>query len=487
MAVPSVRIRGRNQEKVAPGGEYVLYWMTAYRRLEDNYALDRAVEWAVQLRRPLLILEALRCGYEWASDRHHTFVIQGMVENQAAAHAAGVGYYPYVEEVEGAGKGLLRALAQRACVVVTDEFPCFMLPRMVDAGARQSPVLLESVDSNGLLPMEAAGRPFDLAHSFRRFLQKELAGHLSQAPEPTPLEGLNERLPSALPPSEATARWPVALPEELLQRGLQRLPVDHQVEPVPDLVGGPSEADFRLRRFLERRLSRYVEERNLPEASATSELSAYLHFGHISVHKVFRMLAQEEGWTTYNLSDATGGHRAGWWGMSEGAEAFLDQLVTWRELGFNMCWYNSQYDQYASLPPWALTTLREHSHDVRPVLYSLEQLDEAATHDPLWNAAQRQLRQCGLIHNYMRMLWGKKILEWSDTPEVALERMIHLNNKYALDGRDPNSYSGIFWVLGRYDRAWGPERPIFGKIRYMSSDNTGRKLPVESYVNWFRG
>jgi deoxyribodipyrimidine photo-lyase len=168
--------------------------------------------------------------------------------------------------------------------------------------------------------------------------------------------------------------------------------------------------------------------------------------------------------------------------MNENAEAFLDQCITWRELGFHFCHYRRDHDRYESLPGWAQKTLARHAGDTREYLYSLEQFDAAATHDSLWNAAQNQLRREGRLHNYLRMLWGKKILEWSSEPREALEIMIELNNRYALDGRDPNSYSGIFWVLGRHDRAWGPERPVFGTVRYMSSKNTARKVPVKQYL-----
>ena len=168
--------------------------------------------------------------------------------------------------------------------------------------------------------------------------------------------------------------------------------------------------------------------------------------------------------------------------MSRNAEAFLDQLITWRELGYNMCANLHTYDLYESLPAWAQDTLDGHRKDPRPLLYGLEHFENADTHDPLWNAAQTQLKREGRVHNYLRMLWGKKILEWTPSPEEALDIMIHLNNKYALDGRNPNSYSGIFWILGRYDRPWAPERPVFGKIRYMSSQNTARKLRLKQYL-----
>ncbi len=226
----------------------------------------------------------------------------------------------------------------------------------------------------------------------------------------------------------------------------------------------------------------YPDDRNQPAADATSGLSPYLHFGHISSHEIFHELVVQEKWSAASLGTRTTGKRSGWWGMSESAEAFLDQFITWRELGYNFSSQREDYDEYDSLPDWAKKTLAKHARDHRPTVYSHEEFAAAATHDPLWNAAERQLLLEGRLHNYLRMLWGKKILEWSPTPEEALATMIELNNKYALDGRNPNSYSGIFWILGRFDRPWGPERPIFGTVRYMSSDNTARKFDVQPYV-----
>ena len=253
---------------------------------------------------------------------------------------------------------------------------------------------------------------------------------------------------------------------------------------VPETPGGPRAAERTLRRFLDERLTRYATERNQPEVEAASGLSAYLHFGHVSVHQVFearddpRVLDVDAAWPP----------RAAVSGRAGGAcrprpQSFLDELITWREVGFNMCHHRpDDYDKYSSLPAWAQATLSAHAGDPRPHAYTPEQFEAAETHDPLWNAAQTQLAREGRIHNYLRMLWGKKILEWSASPEQALATMIELNNKYALDGRDPNSYSGIFWVLGRYDRPWGPEREIFGTVRYMSSENTARKVRVKDYM-----
>jgi deoxyribodipyrimidine photo-lyase len=252
--------------------------------------------------------------------------------------------------------------------------------------------------------------------------------------------------------------------------------------PPADLAGGALAAAKAWRRFLGEGLADYPERRDEPDEEGTSGLSPYLHFGHMGTHRVFADLAEREGWDPGRLSPQAHGSRGGWWGMSPAAEAFLDQLVTWREVGFHTASKQEGYDRYESLPAWARATLEEHARDERDHLYALEEFERAATHDPLWNAAQRQLVREGRLHNRLRMLWGKKILQWTKSPRRALEVMIELNNKYALDGRDPNSYSGIFWVLGRYDRAWGPERPVFGKVRYMSSGNTARKCSLEGYL-----
>lgn len=481
--VPQERIRAVNPSAANPQGAYVLYWMTAYRRLSWNFALDRAVQWALELQKPLVILEALRVDYPWVSDRFHSFILQGMRENEALSRATPATYYGYVERASGEGKGLLSAMGQRACVVITDDFPAFFLPSMIEAAARKLPVLLEKVDSNGLLPMNSPGKVFPSAYIFRRYLQHTLRNHLEHRPLENPLDRLPP-LQSAPNLENLFHRWPPCTAKDLERPDdlASTLPIDHRVNAC-SIPGGTTPARRRLEHFLARQLSRYAQDRNHPDEDVTSGLSPYLHFGHLSAHEIFEAVVRQEAWSLDKLALKATGSRAGWWGMSEGAEAFLDQLVTWRELGFNMCRYAADYDAYESLPAWARETLERHAADTRPYVYALEELEKAETHDPLWNAAQTQLVVEGRIHNYLRMLWGKKILHWTRSPKEALQFMIELNNKYALDGRDPNSYTGIFWVLGRYDRPWGPERPVFGKVRYMSSKNTARKIRLEDYLS----
>jgi deoxyribodipyrimidine photo-lyase len=480
MPVPAVRVRPINDLDARPDRDYVLYWMIASRRLQANFALQRAVDCAREWGKPLIILEALRCDYPWASDRLHHFVVDGMADHARALAGTPVAYFPFVESSRGDGKGLLAALAGRACLVVTDDFPAFFIPHMIAAAGRTIDARLEAVDANGLLPMRATEKVFLTAFSFRQYLQGCFRDHLQEWPDALTFDDL----PNAVIPSAVTERWQPTPPDRLESPGtwLGSLPIDHRVAPVA-LRGGSRAAHARLRDFLDHKLSRYVEDHSHPDADATSGLSPYLHFGHIGSHEVFAALMTTEGWTSRRLGPGRKGQREGWWGASPNAEAFLDQLITWRELGYNMCaWQPHDYDSFDSLPAWARATLDRHAADPRLSPYTRDQLAAAATHDDVWNAAQRQLTTDGTCHNYLRMLWGKKILEWSPSADEALETMIELMNRLSLDGRNPNSYTGYCWTLGRYDRPWAPERPIFGTIRYMSSDNTVRKLRMKQYL-----
>jgi len=481
LSVPSIRVRVVSDVPPNPDGEWVLYWMTAQRRTSWSHALDHAVDLARRHARPLLVLEALRCDYPWASDRLHRFVVEGMRDNRDRLQGTPIGYLPFVEDVAGAGRGLLAALASRSVVVVTDDSPTFFLPDMLRAAAASIEARIEAVDGSGLLPLAATDRAFSRAFDFRRHLQRRLPAHLGETPRADPLDAADLPATPPLPPA-VLSRWPAADLDRLCSDGgLAHLPIDHAVGPVP-YRGGSAAASALLERFIAERLPRYVEGRLDLDDRATSELSPYLHFGHVGAHEVFAAVIAVERWSVEALSPSATGGREGWWGMSPAAEAFLDQLVTWRELGSVFQHHERPNTGFDSLPAWALETLARHAVDPRPFRYSLRQLERAATHDEIWNAAQRELLRDGRIHNYLRMLWGKKILEWSADPRTALEVMTHLNNKYAVDGRDPSSDSGLQWCLGRFDRAWGPERAIFGKVRYMSSDSARRKLRLGDYL-----
>lgn len=483
--VPPIRVLTCNNSPINNEGDFVLYWMIANRRIDHNYSLQRAVEWSVQLKKPLVIFEALRINYPWASQRFHKFVIDGMKDNSIAVETEGnkgVLYYPYLEPKHGDQVGLLESLAQKACVVITDDFPCFFIPAMIRLVSNQIPVRFEKVDSNGILPLNFTDRVFTTAFSFRAFLHNNLREHLGHFPSANPLSGIDLPRFKELP-KKITDKWPSALPilRSKDDKFLKALDIDHSVKE-SFIVGGSKAAKKAMDCFLKSSLIQYKDLGNDPDENVRSGLSPYLHFGHISSHNVFKQLVKHEEWNPSHLSAKGGGKREGWWNMSPAAEAFLDQLITWREIGYNMCSKRHDYDRFDSLPSWAKDTLKKHTSDKRPYVYTLDEFQSCKTHDALWNAAQNQLNNEGRIHNYLRMLWGKKILEWCETPQQALKIMIELNNKFALDGRNPNSYSGIFWVLGRYDRPWGPERPIFGSIRFMSSVNTQKKLNLKKYL-----
>ena len=482
---PATRVRAQNTQPIENGGKFVLYWMTAARRARFNFGLQRAAELAIQLGKPLLVVEPLRCDYPDACDRFHQFVVEGMAANAAALRETNAFYYPYTERVPGEGRGLIETLSHAAAVVVTDWFPGYFLPRMTAALAQRVAIRVEAIDSTGLIPAASHGRPFPTARGYRAFMQRTLKDHLADFPveDPAALVAGLRRLRAI--PGDVRSRWPPLTDRELAQPGqlVAGLPINHAI-PAVQFTGGSPAADARLSSFVRSRLPLYGTEHNHPDADATSKLSPYLHFGHISPHQVFSAVMTAERWTTRKLQKTRAGAREGWWGVSSSAEHFLDQLTVWRELAFNGCAWTPDFHSYDALPSWARATLDAHLEDARPHVYSLAQLEGAETHDPVWNSAQRQLRQEGWFHGYLRMLWGKKILEWCRHPAEALERMEILMNRYSLDGRDPVSYLSYGWVLGRADRPW-PEREIFGTVRCMTSASARRKLRMTDYLRTF--
>jgi len=478
--VPPDRIASANRLPLRADGEFVLYWMIAHRRPHWNHALQQAVARAVELNKPLVVCEYLRSGHLWSCDRLHRLMIEGMAVNRAAFARSSAHYLPYVEARAGDGAGFLRPLVARACCVIADEFPCYVHPRMVANLAAEAPCLVETVDANGLLPLRATAAAHHRAVDFRRTLQKTLRPHLGHFPAADPLR--SARLPRLTPDQLPNG----SDPDELLKDGLAQLPIDHTVGPVA-LHGGFVAARAQLDAFLDHRLGRYADERSTLVDGAASGLSPWLHLGHISAHEVVQAVWERTAWTPDRLGSATRGSKDGWWNASPAADAFLDELVTWRELGHHFAFHRPDYAEFSSLPVWAKTTLDQHRGDRREHLYTREQFETASTHDELWNAAQRQLRSEGFIHNYLRMLWGKKVIEWSATPEEAWATLDQLNNRWAVDGCNPNSWSGIAWCFGRFDRSWAPQRPIFGSIRWMSSDNTRRKMNVKPYLARWSG
>ena len=480
----SHRVFKRNQLEVNPDGEYVLYWMQINRRFHYNFALEYAVGWANKVNKPLLILEAFSCDYPWATDRSHTFMIQGMEEHTEYARSKGINYFSFVENEAGQYKKLLFDLAAKASLLITDEYPVFIMRERNDTYSKELSIPYVTVDSNGLIPLGLTKKDPYSAYLFRKIMQKNFIEAYTNPPEKDPLDDLKHRQIIEIPAS-VTDHLPIA--EEVYQEMetfISSLNIDHSVKPI-HWHGGRAAALGMLGQFVSNALLEYDDKRNHPDEKKTSQLSAWLHFGKISEYEIVKTVLeyQPKGWDlnkiTYN-NGSTGGFFNG----DPNIDGFLDEVITWREVGFHFAHHRPDYDKYASLPDWALSTLEEHRDDPREWTYSYEQLAASETHDEIWNAAQTQLREEGIIHNYLRMLWGKKVIEWTETPEQALKYLIDLNNTYAIDGRDPNSYSGIFWCFGRFDRAW-QEREIFGKLRYMTSDSTRKKVKLKQYLNRF--
>jgi deoxyribodipyrimidine photo-lyase len=484
MAVAPDRIRILNAAPPRPERAYVLHWMEANRRVRHNPALGRAAELSRALARPLLVLESLRVDEPHASDRLHTFAMQGMAENGRRLAGRAL-HHAFVERRAGETRALVAALASRACAVVVDDYPASDVPRVTAEAARDADVRFEAVDASCVVPFRLAGKDYPTAYAYRRFLHGALPAWLERLPPEDALRGAALRAPPSLPAAIARA-WPAADPADLDAPGrlVASLPIDHGVPPAP-LQGGSAAAEARLAAWLRDGLPRYADERNAPDAEGvTSGLSPWLRAGQLSSFEVVRAVLRREGWTPALLSPAANGARQGFWGASPPAEAFLDQIVTWRELGFVTCAHVPGHRTWASLPSWARATLEAHASDPRPRRYGRDALEQARTSDALWNAAQRQLLREGTIHGYVRMLWGKRVLAWTRSPRGALDLLLELNDRWALDGRDPNSVSGIFWCLGRYDRPW-PERAVYGTVRTMTSESTARKVSLRRWLARF--
>jgi deoxyribodipyrimidine photo-lyase len=478
--VPQERIRVISQgESVNPGGS-VLYWMHMNRRWSWNFAIDRLLEWRAQGLQNVIVLETLPF-HQVLTDRHAAFVMQGMQEFEGLAEC---GPFIYRAQSRKCGQVIVKYvqdLAKTVDVLIVDDHPDRDYRHFLDDLPNHTSARIEAIDSCGLIPFRSASRFFPTARGFRRLVRSHLAESLFALPDP---RSLIERFDSPQRPNKPLWIGWLKDHEAIMapQQAVRELPIDHSAA-VVSTPGGPSAARKRWREFRETSLEHYPERRNHPDENGVSGMAPYLHFGFISPYEMVVDLLKRAVEMRWSCEQSPEDARPEiWWNLPPCVAEFLDQLVVWRELGLNLCLHCDNYDHFESLPEWARRTLAKHAFDPRPVTYTLEQLEFAQTHDRVWNAAQNELREEGRLHNYLRMLWGKKIVEWTRDPQTALEWMIFLNNKYGLDGSDPNSYTGITWILGRYDRAWGPERPIFGLVRYMSTDNARRKLRLKKYL-----
>ncbi len=438
--------RARRLRDGNAGSGPVVYWMSRDQRIRDNWALLFAQQRALEQRRPLAVLFCLVGDFLGATKRHYKFMLKGLENVRRELEALDI---PWILRIGDPTQEIPRVLDEwNAAELVTDFDPLRIKRTWKNEVCRRVSLPVFEVDAHNIVPCWVASPKQEYgAYTIRPKLHRLLPEFLDAFPH-------LERPPFS---------WEPPTPSVDVADASKKLVFDADVPEVPGISAGSDAANAAMRDFIERRLDDYPEKRNDPNAGAQSGLSPYLHFGQLSAQR----LALEV--TRTDVRD-------------EAREDFLEELIVRRELADNFCFYNDAYDSTAGFPDWAKTTLRVHTDDPREHFYALETFERAETHDTLWNAAQRQMVATGTMHGYMRMYWCKKILEWSPSPEKAVEISVFLNDRYSLDGRDPNGYTGIAWSIGGvHDRAW-KERPVFGKIRFMNRNGCARKFDVEQYV-----
>lgn len=453
MPVDSERISKLNSAPDRPDRQFVLYWAQMNRRVETNHALLYAAELANLHRLPLLYYEGLTCSYEYANDRLHTFILQGVPETARRLKKAGIGYVFYLRRTSRDSNHALYDLTQNAALVVTDDYPVFIGRRHNARVPEKLDVAYYVVDSSCVVPTKVIPERQYAAYTIRPKIHRALPRFL-KAPDSL---RVNRRFELAIPD------FHTEVTDEDIPALVASCEIDHSVAPSISFRGGYRQAKKLLDSFLRENLSRYAAARNEPSEHATSHLSPYLHFGQISSLEI-----------ALSVQDFAREHKLI-------AAEYLEELIVRRELAFN---YAARVDNPGSLdnlPDWAGETMKKHARDKRDPCYTPAQLERAETYDELWNATQKEMLLRGKIHGYYRMYWGKKIIEWSRTYEEAAQTMIDIHGKYALDGRDPNTYTNILWCFGLHDRPW-PERPIFGTLRYMSLEGMKRKTDTAAYI-----
>jgi deoxyribodipyrimidine photo-lyase len=437
------RIRVLRQTEFKPGP--VLYWMSRDQRVHDNWALLHASDLARQHAVPLTVTFCLADNFLGAGNRSYAFMLRGIVEVVKQLRTLGIPFY----FLHGDPREQLPRLVHRLGVgaLVADMDPLRPKREWLQQVVGKLDITCYQVDAHNIVPVWITSPKLEYAaRTIRPKLQRLLPEYLEPFPEVTPQQ-------SGQTPWPDEPDW-----ESLLSR------YHNAGQPEPDwLPPGEKPATERMHSFIKNKLSLYTQHRNDPNLGGQSDLSPYLHFGQLAPQRlaleVDAAIASEE---------AKG--------------AFLEELIVRRELSDNHCWYNSLYGTFAGLPAWAQRTLSAHRADPRPYLYDCDELELGQTHDPLWNAAQREMVVHGKMHGYMRMYWAKKILEWSPSPEKALAWAIAQNDKYSLDGRDPNGYVGIAWAIGGlHDRPWAT-RPVFGQVRYMNAAGCRRKFDIAAYI-----
>lgn len=449
-----------NEMRLVPEGELVLYLMQSTQRIHENWALRYATLEADRLNRPLLILHELDCEGEHASDRTHTFAMQGAQDVARAADAAGYTFRFILRRRKNERSRALERAIARACVVVTDSCPTGGVAGRTARLAASAPCRVVAVDSIGVVPAAMIPREEYAARTIRPKLAKLRDISLEPVADRPPRRDFPLALLAAL---EIDA---LDLARADVAAEVARCEIDHDVPAVP-VRGGTRAGRARLTRFVETGLQSYSQRRADPtDADGSSRLSPWLRYGQISAAEVARAVIEHA--------------------PTSESEAFLDEMIVWRELSLNFCLHNRTHATLAALPAWAQRSMAEHEGDERDAVYTRDALAAAATDEPLWNAGQRELLATGQMHNAVRMLWGKSVLLWTERYADALSHLVWLNDRYALDGRDPNSYANILWCFGKFDRPFAT-RPVWGTIRPMSLERARGKFDVDAYVTRWSG
>ena len=451
------RIKPLNDEQVQ-NEEKIFYWMQASQRVNYNHALEFAIERANKLNKSLSVFFVLTTDFPEANLRHYQFMLEGLVEIREKLAKRNIEFTVFL----GDPVKIVTKIAKKSALIVTDRDYLKATRKWRKNIAENISCPLVQVESNLIVPVEEASDKEEYAaYTIRKKINKKLDYYLKE------LEKRELKHPSLNKEFNFTEKLADKNITEYFKNNnlaklRQKLDIDKNIKAVSHYQGGEEQAKDYLYDFIANKLDKYHELSNDPTKDYLSHLSPYLHFGQISPLLIALEVKEK---------------------YSPGQEEFLDQLIIRRELSFNFVYYNKDYDNNlkAILPDWAYTTLEEHKNDLREYIYSKEEFEKAATHDKYWNAAQKEMKITGKMHGYMRMYWAKKILEWTPSPQKAFEIALYLNNKYSLDGRDPNSFAGIAWCFGKHDRAW-KERKVFGKTRYMNANGLNRKFAADLYV-----
>ncbi len=448
------RIKLLNERQFNESGKYIIYWMTHSHRAHFNHGLEFAIKLSNEYKKPLFVYFPVTDKYKFSNIRYYKFMLDGILEAKESIEERNIKFV--IEKVDNIKERVLE-ISKNSFALITDKAYLKYQRNLQKKIADILDTAVFEVESDVCIPVEiASNRQENFAFEFRRKIYSLLDRFLIP---PKPKE-----------PKIKSVFLDFGINEINLKNStdiLNALNIDKSVPLSPFFIGGYSQAKKYLKIFIDRKLHKYKDFRNHPELDYQSNLSPYLHFGQISPVEVVLEILSE-----YKQRD-------------ENVESFFNELIVWRELARNFCYYNPNYNQYEGIPEWAKQTLEEHRNDKREYIYTLEEFESAKTHDEYWNAAQLELLKTGKMHNYMRMYWCKKIIEWTKDPKEAFDIACYLNDKYELDGRDPNGYAGISWCFGTHDRPW-KERKIFGKIRFMSSSGLESKFDIKKYVEKIR-